>query len=34
VMHALGFDDLASFGDSTGPLDLTGGGATTAAAQR
>ena len=31
AMHALGFDDMASFGDSTGALDLAGATATTAA---
>jgi len=31
AMHALGFDDLASFGDSTSALDLAGATATTAA---
>ena len=32
VMHTLGFDDMTSFGDSTGALDLTSAGTTTAAA--
>ena len=31
VMHTLGFDDMTSFGDSTGALDLTSAGTTTAA---
>ena len=31
AMHALGFDDMASFGDSTDALDLAGATATTAA---
>jgi hypothetical protein len=31
AMHALGFDDMASFGDSTGALDLSAAAATTAA---
>jgi hypothetical protein len=30
AMHALGFDDLATFGDSTGALDLSSAAATTA----
>ncbi len=34
VMHALGFDDMTSFGDSTAALDLTGTAAATAAAAR
>jgi hypothetical protein len=34
VMQTLGFDDMTRFGDSTAALDLSGGGATTAAAQR
>jgi hypothetical protein len=33
VMHALGFDDMAQFGDSTGALDLTTAGPVTAAAR-
>jgi hypothetical protein len=31
AMHVLGFDDMASFGDSTAALDLTAVGTTTAA---
>ncbi len=34
VMHTLGFDDMASFGDSTQALDLTSAGTTTAAGQQ
>jgi hypothetical protein len=33
VMHALGFDDMAQFGDSTAALDLTTAGPVTAAAR-
>ena len=31
VMHTLGFDDMASFGDSTNALNLSSAGTTTAA---
>jgi hypothetical protein len=34
VMHTLGFDDMASFGDSTSALSLSSAGTTTAAVQQ